>query len=165
MTNKQNFDGSLDNFYNFLLAMLENYNSLVPVLQQELNCIIRNDVSLLGENLKSQQVLLIQTRDFDKLVSEHSCSLNIYANNLTEMTLQLPEEQQPRFFKLLDDFDKTFEEVNFHKEKCRVLLQSKLHVINKTLAGHEDQKDSTTYDKNASEIQGSAFPKSFEKKV
>ena len=149
MTKEQNFDVSLDNFYNFLLAMLENYNKLIPVLQQELQCILLGDIALLGENLKSQQVLLIQTRDFDKQVSEHSCALNIYANNLTEMTLQLPEEHQPRFFSLLDDFDKTFEEVNFYKEKCRVLLQSKLYVINKTLSRQEDQKESTTYNKNA----------------
>lgn len=165
MTKKQTFNGSLDNFYNFLLSMLENYKKLVPVLQQELNCIIRNDVTLLGENLKSQQVLLIQTKDFDKQVSEHSRSLDIYANNLTEMTLQLPIEHQSRFFKLLDEFDKTFEEMNFYKDKCRVLLQSKLHVINKTLTKQEAQKESTTYDKNATEIQGSALPKTFEKKV
>lgn len=165
MTNKQTFNADLDNFYNFLLAMLENYKRLVPLLQQELNCIIRNDVILLGENLKSQQVLLIQTKDFDKQVSDHSRSLDIYANNLTEMTLQLPKEDQFRFFKLLDNFDKIFEEMNFYKEKCSVLLQSKLHVINKTLAKKQDQKENTTYDKNATEIQGFALPKSFEKKV
>lgn len=149
MTKKQNFDSSLDNFYNFLLAMLENYNKLIPVLQQELNCIIRNDVALLGENLKSQQVLLVQIRDFDKQVSDHSCALNIDANNLTGMALQLPKEYQSRFFSLLDDFNKIFEEVNFYKEKCRILLQSKLYVINKTLLRQEEQKKSTTYDKNA----------------
>ena len=165
MTKQENFSTNLNSFYDFLVTLLENYQNLVVALKQELECILAGDTLLLGEILKSQQVLLIQTKDFDKQVSEYSCSLNIYANNLTEMTLQLPKECQPRFFKLLDDFDKTMEEVTFYKEKCRVLLQSKLYAIDKVLSKLDVQKDHTTYDKNATEIQGGLLPKSFEKKV
>lgn len=165
MTDQKNFNAILDDFHDYLLGILGHYKNLIPILKDELNSILSDNVEALDENLKSQQVLLIQTKTFNKQVNDFSAKLNISAKNLTEMALQLKKEDQIRFFGLLGDFENTMTEVNFYKEKCRVLLQSKLYVIEKILSSQDAQRDNTTYDRNASEVQGGLFAKSFEQKI
>jgi hypothetical protein len=165
MIQNENFNDHLNGFYQYLISLLNNYSDLVSVLKQELECILSGDIVLLGENLRKQQVLLIGTKDFDKKVSDYSLNLNIYANNLTELTLQLPKQDQYRFFRLLDDFDKVVEQVTFYKNECQVLLQGKLYTIDKALSRLDVQKDKPTYDKNATEVQGGKHLKSFERSV
>ncbi|MEL7656685.1 MAG: flagellar export chaperone FlgN, partial [Bacillota bacterium] len=130
-----------------------------------LEAIMQDEIDVLNNSLKSQQALLLQTRNFDQQTASYLSKLNIKANSLTEMAQQLPKDDGLRFFSLLGEFELTMTEVNYYKEKCRVLLQSKLYTIDKVLSKHESQKDNTTYDQKAAEVHGSLFPKSFETKV
>jgi len=165
MIEKACSDQTLNDFYEYLSALLGHFTNLIPILKEELSCIISGNIDLLGENLKAQQVLLLQTKNFDSQIARYSEELLIEAKNLTELALQLEAEQQLRFFSLLGQFDTTITEVNYYKEKCRVLLQSKLYVLEKALSMVEMPQDITTYDKNAFEVPRGTFPKSFEKKV
>ncbi|MBR0597523.1 flagellar protein FlgN [Sinanaerobacter chloroacetimidivorans] len=160
------FSQTLNDFYGYLKEILKMYQDVIPVLKEELNSILQDNIEELNENLRSQQVLLLKTRNFNNTIHEYQKKLGIQARNLSEMIMQIPEKDlQMQFYALLGEFDLTMTEVNFYKEKCRVLLQSKLYTIEKTLSKQENQKDITTYDQNASEVQGTLFPKSFETRI
>ena len=155
----------LNQFHAYLSSILKVYQDLVPVLKSELTSIQKDDVDMLNDCLKSQQALLIQTRNFDNKVKEYQSQLNITAVNLSEMALSLPKDAQLQFFELLGQFGKTSEEVRFYQEKCRTLLQSKLYLIDKVLSKANIQKDNVTYNKDAAEVQKALFSKSLEIKI
>lgn len=165
MTDNKEFQIALDQFHEYLTGILRIYQSAVPVLKEELEAIMRDDTDVLDRSLKSQQALLLKTRNFDQQTANYLSKLNIKAKNLTEMAKQLPGDEQFRFFDLLGEFELTMTEVNYYKEKCRVLLQSKLYSIDKLLSKQDLPKDNTTYNQKAAEVHGSLFPKSFEKKI
>jgi hypothetical protein len=165
MTSNKEFKIALDQFYEYLTGILKIYQSAVPVLREELEAITKDEIEVLDQSLKSQQALLLKTRNFDQQTAYYLSRLNIKAKNLTEMAGQLPGDEQLRFFDLLGEFELTMTEVNYYKEKCRILLQSKLYTIDKILTRQELQKDNTTYNQNAAEVHGTLFPKSFEKKI
>lgn len=165
MTDKSEFNIALDQFHEYLSGILKIYQKAVPVLKEELEAIMNDEIEVLNQSLKSQQALLLQTKSFDQQTASFLSKVNIKAKNLTEMVQQLPKEERFRFFDLLGEFDLTMTEVNYYKEKCRVLLQSKLYTIDKALVRQDLQKDNTTYNQNAAEVHGTVFPKSFEKKI
>ncbi len=165
MTDNKEFQIALDQFHEYLTGILRVYQSAVPVLKAELEAIMQDQMDVLDQSLKSQQALLLKTKNFDQQIADYLSRLNIKAKNLTEMAKQLPNDEQLRFFGLLGEFEITMTEVNYYKEKCRVLLQSKLYTIDKILSKQDLQKDNTTYDQNAAEVHGTLFPKSFEKKI
>ncbi len=165
MTNTSDFDKILDKFYNYLLGILKLYQKAIPILKEELDAIMNDEIEILNESLKAQQALLLQTKNFDGQVAGYMANLNITAKNLSEMAGKLPKEEGLRFFNLLGEFELTMTEVNYYKEKCRMLLQSKLYSIDKVLSTQALPKDNTTYNKNAAEIHGNLFSKAFEKKI
>ena len=165
MTDKIEFNVALDQFHEYLSGILKIYQNAVPVLKEELDAIMNDEIEVLNQSLKSQQALLLQTKSFDQQTVSFLSKLNIKAKNLTEMVQQLPKEERLRFFNLLGEFELTMTEVNYYKDKCRVLLQSKLYTIDKALTRQDLQKDNTTYSQDATEVHGALFPKSFEKKI
>jgi hypothetical protein len=165
MTDNQEFQIPLDQFHEYLTGILRVYQSAVPVLKEELEAIMQDEIDVLDQSLKSQQALLLKTKNFDQQTAYYLSKLNIKAKNLTEMTEQLPDSERLRFFNLLGEFELTMTEVNYYKEKCRVLLQSKLYTIDKLLSKQDLPKDNTTYNQNAAEVHGTLFAKSFEKKI
>lgn len=165
MTEKKEFTATLDRFHEYLFGVQALYQNAIPILKEQFEAILHDNIPVLNDRLKSHQALLLQTKNFEKNVSEYLANLNIQANTLTEMIQQLPNEQQHRFYEVLGQFQQTIAEVNFYKEKCRVLLQSKLYNIDKVLSGLEVQKETTMYNQNATEVQGTLIPKSFETKV
>ena len=164
-TDGREFDIALDQFQEYLTGIVELYRESVPLLQDELKHILNDELQALDENMKSQQALLLRTKNFDVKLAEYQSALNISEDTLSEMTLQFPEERQTEFFELIGQFQRILEEVEFYKEKCRTLLQNKLYNIDKILARRERQKDNTTYDQNAAEIRSSLISKAFEKKI
>jgi hypothetical protein len=165
MTDSKEFDIALDQFHEYLSGIMELYQKAVPLLREEFDHILRDELQELDENMKSQQALLLRTKNFDAKVAEYQSALNISGNTLSEMALRFPEEKRAEFFELIGQFQRTLEEVEFYKEKCRVLLQNKLYHIEKTLAKAGVQKDNTTYNQNAAEVRSSLISKAFEKKI
>jgi hypothetical protein len=165
MTDHNDYHAVLDQFHEYLTGILKLYQSAVPVLKEELDAIMKDEIAVLDQSLKSQQALLLKTKNFDQQTADYLSKLGIKAKNLTEMARQLPDGEQFRFFDLLGEFELTMTEVNYYKEKCRVLLQSKLYTIDKALSRQDLPKDNTTYNQNAGEVHGTLFPKSFEKKI
>lgn len=165
MTVNKEYHAVLDQFHEYLTGILKLYQDAVPVLKEELNAITKDEIDVLDQSLKSQQALLLKTKNFDQQTADYLSRLNIKAKNLTEMIKQLPSDEQLRFFDLLGEFELTMTEVNYYKEKCRVLLQSKIYTIDKILSKQDLLKDNTTYNQNAAEVHGTLFPKSFEKKI
>jgi hypothetical protein len=165
MNDTKEFDMTLNQFHEYLTGILKLYQNAVPVLKEELEAIMQDEIDTLNQSLKSQQALLLQTKSFDQQTAGYLTRLNIKARNLTEMAQQLPKDHQYRFFELLGEFELTMTEVNYYKEKCRVLLQSKLYTIDKILSKQDLPKDNTTYNQNAAEVHGTLVPKAFEKKI
>ena len=165
MTDAKEFNSTLDQFHEYLSGILKLYRNAVPVLRKELEAIMQDEIDVLDQSLKSQQALLLQTKNFDHQTADYLARLNIKAANLTEMAQQLPAEAQFRFFDLLGEFELAITEINYYKEKCRVLLQSKLYAIDKVLSKQDLPKDNTTYNQDAAEVRGTLLPKSFEKKI
>ena len=159
------FSRTLEEFYTYLRQLLGVYDRLVPVLEQELDILIREDLPALDENLKAQQVLVSQTRNFDQTVTGYYQKLGIQGDTLTEFALQLQQPEHLRFFELLTEYETTFRQINFYRDKCRSLLQTRLHRIDKVLSAHSVPRDKATYDRNASGVQSGLLPQSFEKKV
>lgn len=165
MPENQEYIITLKQFGDYLSMILKVYQELVLVLKYELAAVKEDDINTLNDCLKSQQALLLQTRNFEEKVNDFQSKLGIKANKLSETIQQLPETHRLSFFEILSQFEQTSTEVKFYQEKCRVLLQSKLYLIDKALSKAKIQKDNITYDKDASEVQGSLFSKSLEVKI
>lgn len=158
----KDFNNTIQNFYEYLSSVLKHYRDTVPLLKEELLSIQSDDIDTLNEKLKSQQVLMLQTKNFKRDIDEYMARLNITANNLSSMIFQFPEKEQLRFYALLGDFELTAGELEFYREKCRIMLQSKLYVIDRKLALMTNQMNNTTYGQDAEAVHNSVLPKSFE---
>ena len=152
---------TIESFYQYLHSILDLYTDVIEILKEELECIEKDNLEKLDEVLKKKQAVLFKTKTFDKKVSEYQDKLGISANSLTQMIPMLPEESRLKFYGLVGQFGKTIDQVNFYKEKCETLLQSKLYTIDKALSKLD--VSNKTYGKDAVEIQKSI--KSFETKV
>lgn len=165
MSDNKGFDITLKQFNDYLSMTLKVYQELIPVLKSELEAIKNDDIFKLNECLKSQQALLLKTKNFNEKISGFQSALGISACNLSETIIKLPEINRLSFFEILSQFGQTSAEVKFYQEKCHVLLQSKLYLIDKALSKVRIQKDNTTYNKDAAEVQGSLFAKALEIKI
>lgn len=163
--NPDNSGNTLDSFYEYLREVFALYQHLVPMLQEEFDFILRDDFPALDENMKAQQALLLRTRPFDRNIAEYQSKLGIAGSTLSEMASGFPEGEGARFSKLLSQFRETMEEVDFYRDKCKSLLQSRLYHIEKILSRTEMQKDNTTYDQNAAGVRSSLISKAFETKI
>ncbi|MGV8906021.1 MAG: flagellar export chaperone FlgN [Acetobacterium sp.] len=165
MSDSKNFKQELDCFYEYLFGVTKLHQEEVPKLKDELALIQEDNIEGLNKNLNLQQSFLYQIKNFDKEVAGYMKQLNLTGRNLSEVILQFPQEEQMRFYKLLSQFEETIKEVQFYKEKCQILLQTKLHVVNKKISSYELKKDKTTYQKDGKEAETSAFRKTFEKSI
>ncbi|MDD2189663.1 MAG: flagellar export chaperone FlgN [Eubacteriales bacterium] len=159
------YSRTIEQFLQYLTDILQLYRDTVPILKRELKAVIDEDINSLDDSIKSQQAILLRTRNFDEQTTAYLSKLNIKADNLTEMARQLPKDDGLRFFDILGEYELIMTEVGYYKEKCRMLLSSKLYTIDKTLSKLSIQKDNTTYNQNAAGVQGTLFSKSFEKKI
>ncbi|HZK02366.1 MAG TPA: flagellar export chaperone FlgN [Anaerovoracaceae bacterium] len=149
----KNFKKSLDGLYGYLMEIVELYEKILPVVKSEFDAINADDIYSLNESLKVQQALLHKTKNFDKTISSYTAELDIDADNLTALIIQLPEEQQFRFYSVLGRFTAAIQEISFYKEKCRSMLQTKLHNIDRSLAEQKGIVENETYEKDASKAQ------------
>ncbi len=150
MNRGENFNQILDDFYHYLSNVIRLYEGILPVIKAELDAIIKKDIASLDENLKEQQVLLLQTKNFDKEIVEYTRLLKVEADNLSSLIQKLPDDQQLRFFALLSNFSEAVSQISFYKDRCKVLLQSHLHSIDIALAKQAGTVENKTYRPNAS---------------
>jgi len=165
MINKLPRKQVLKQFLEYLNGVLNLYKSMVPILKSELDAIMKDDIDSLNKSLSSQQALILKTKSFDEQIAHFLSLLGIQAKNLTEMAQQLPEEDGSKFFNILREYELVMTEVVYYKDKCTMLLNSKLYTIEKALSKLTAQKEHTTYNQNAAEVQSTLFSKSFESKV
>lgn len=142
---------TLDGLYDYLVSIIKLYQDMLPVIKEELAAINREDIISLDKNLKVQQALLYKTKNFDKEIDHYTRALNIEANNLSSLIIQLPEDKQLRFYDILGHFSEVTKEVSFYKEKCRVLLEARLYTIDRVLKEQNFTVENKTYGKDASE--------------
>jgi hypothetical protein len=165
MNNAQTAGPVIDEFYDYLQGVKEIYTDIIPVLRDEIDRIARDDIAALDETLRRQQALILRTRNFDDKVAGYLKRLGIRASTLTETIQEFPEDDRFRFYDFLGEFDRVVEQVDFYRNKCRELLQSKLYDIDRRLAGVPNKWESVTYDEKAGEVTKSLRSKTFEKKI
>jgi hypothetical protein len=165
MDNAQAAKPVMDEFYDYLQGVKQIYTDIIPVLREEIDRIAKDDVAALDETLKQQQALVLRTRNFDDRIAGYLERLGITASTLTETVQQFPEDDRFRFYDFLGEFDRVIEQVDFYRNKCRELLQSKLYTIDRQLAGVPNKWESVTYDESAGEVMKSLRSKNFEKKI
>lgn len=165
MTQANDFKSVLNEFYDYLFDIYQIYKDLIPVLQEELKAIEEDKIELLNDSMKAQQSLLLKTRSFDANLERYLSALGFSVTKLSDLLALLPEDEMLRFSQLLGRFSQAMTEVNFYKEKCSTMLQSKLYTIDRALETQTGPKDNVTYDRKAEEIQTSLFSKTFEKKI
>ncbi|MDR1573241.1 MAG: flagellar protein FlgN [Clostridiales Family XIII bacterium] len=165
MTRETQRENVIDEFYDYLLGVRQVYTDIIPVLREEIDQIARDDVAALDETIKRQQALVLRTRNFDDKIAGYLERLGIAAPTLTETVQAFPEEDRFRFYDFLGEFDRIVEQVDFYRDKCRELLQSKLYSIDKRLAGVPNTRESVTYDEKAGEVTKSLHSKTFEKTI
>ena len=165
MATVSTFKTTLDEFYIYLCDALNTYEEAVPVLKEELEAITTDDIYLLNENLKKQQAIFLKTKLFDQCVKEYHEKLGVKASNLSELLKELDGVEAPRFADLIRKFEKSIELITFYSNKCRTLLQTKLFNIERILELHSNTVQTTTYTKDAKEIQDSSEPKSFQTRI
>lgn len=156
---------TLDSFYNYLFGVIKLHRDSITRLKDELMLIQSNSIDELGENLNHQQVFLYQIKNFDEDVAAYMEKLSLKGNNLTEVICLLPVDEQDRFNELLSQFKETAKEIDFYKEKCKVLLQTKLYTVNKNMAQLKTRQEKTTYGEDGKEEGKIKIPQTFEKSI
>jgi|LGOV01.1.fsa_nt_gb hypothetical protein len=160
-----NYQESLEKFHNYLFDIVKLHQAIIPYLKKEIDLIEADDIEGLNRNLNEQQRFSYQMKNFDTEILKYMNQLNVKGKNLSEVILHFPQEQQMRFFWILSQFETAVKEVQFYKEKCEVLLQTKLYLINKKITGVEGRNDNGTYQENGKEKSNVSFSKIFEKKI
>lgn len=165
MVEKSEFKTTLNIFYRNLCDVLQHYKSIIPILREELDCILNDDIKSLNVCLNKLQIFSMQVKGFEKMIFEAQCKLNISARTLSAMIQQMPEEEHLRFYSLLGQLETTLKEVKFYQEKCGDMIQTKLYTLDKMLSVIAIQKDLTLYRQDATEEPGTLFSKAFETTV
>jgi anion-transporting ArsA/GET3 family ATPase len=165
MLETKEYKDTLDSFYNYLFGVIKLHRDTIPKLKDELMLIQSESIDELSNNLNHQQLFLYQIKNFDQEVEGYMEKLDLKGKNLTEVIQQLPENEQMRFYELLGQFEQTVKEMQFYKEKCQTLLQTKLYAVNKKLAQFDLKKDKTTYGQDGKETEKPRLPKTFEKSI
>ena len=165
MLETEEYKKILDSFYNYLFGVVKLHRDAIPKLKDELMLIQSNSVDELNENLNHQQIFLYQIKSFDQDVAAYMEKLGVTGENITEVIKQLPESEQPRFTELLTHFKETAKEIEFYKDKCQTLLQTKLYTVNKKMAQFKAKQDKITYGEDGKEEGSVKLPSAFEKSV
>ena len=156
---------SLDSFYDYLFGVIKLHRDTIPKLKDELMLIQSNSIDELSDNLNHQQIFLYQIKNFDQEVAAYMEKLNVSGKNISEVINQFPEDQQDRFTKLLAEFKEVAKEIEFYKNKCQTLLQTKLHVVNKNIAQYKAKQEKTTYGEDGKNDSTIKIPSAFEKSI
>ncbi|WKY45529.1 flagellar export chaperone FlgN [Eubacteriaceae bacterium ES2] len=156
---------TIEQFYNYLFGVIKLHRDLIPKLKDELMLIESGSVEALTENINRQQGFVMQTKEFDKEISRYMKALNLEGKNVTEVVAQLPEEYHLRFYGLIGEFNSTVKEVQFYKEKCKILLETKLHLIEKKIESSRTHDVKGTYSESGKKDKTAHLPNAFEKKI
>ena len=156
---------ALDDLYDYMNGILSIYRDAIPVLKDELDAIVNEDTEKLNLAMNAQQAVILKTRDFDERMAGFGKLIEVPNSSLRELAENLPGDEGKRFAKLHEDLKVTIEEVLFYRNKCREMLTTGMHKIERILDGSGNPQENTTYDSTASEVQTSLFPKSLEKKI
>jgi len=156
---------TLDSFYDYLFGVIKLHRDTIPKLKDELMLIQSNSIDELSDNLNHQQIFLYQIKNFDQEVAAYMEKLNVSGKNISEVISQFPEDEQDRFTKLLAEFKEVAKEIEFYKNKCQTLLQTKLHVVNKNIAQYKAKQEKTTYGEDGKNDSTIKIPSAFEKSI
>jgi len=156
---------TLDSFYNYLFGVVKLHRDAIPKLKDELMLIQSNSIDELSDNLNHQQIFLYQIKNFDQEVAAYMEKLGVSGKNISEVISQFPEDEQDRFAKLLAEFKEVAKEIEFYKNKCQTLLQTKLHVVNKNIAQYKAKQEKTTYGEDGKNDSTIKIPSAFEKSI
>lgn len=156
---------TLDSFYDYLFGVIKLHRDTIPKLKDELMLIQSNSIDELSDNLNHQQIFLYQIKNFDQDVAAYMEKLNVSGKNISEVINQFPEDEQDRFAKLLAEFKEVAKEIEFYKNKCQTLLQTKLHVVNKNIAQYKAKQEKTTYGEDGKNDSSIKIPSAFEKSI
>lgn len=156
---------TLDSFYDYLFGVIKLHRDTIPKLKDELMLIQSNSIDELSDNLNHQQIFLYQIKNFDLEVAAYMEKLAVSGKNISEVISQFPEDQQDRFAKLLAEFKEVAKEIEFYKNKCQTLLQTKLHVVNKNIAQYKAKQEKTTYGEDGKNDSTIKIPSAFEKSI
>lgn len=165
MLETKEYKETLDSFYDYLFGVVKLHRDMIPKLKDELMFIQSNSIDELSDNLNHQQVYLYKIKNFDNVVADYMTKLNVNGKKLSEVVLQFPADEQMRFFELLGQFKETTKEIEFYKEKCQTLLQTKLHTVNKNIAQFNLKSDKTTYKQDGKESEKQKLINTFEKSI
>lgn len=165
MSENKNDKEILDDFHTYLFGVIKLHQEMIPKLKDELMLIQSNSLDELNQNLNYQQIFIYQVKNFDEKVADYMKQLNLSGNNLSEVIKQLPQDEYERFDDLLKKFEKTSREMQFYKEKCKIILETKLHVINKNIAQFELKSDKATYQEDGTEAKKTEIIRTFEKSI
>lgn len=156
---------TLDSFYDYLFGVIKLHRDTIPKLKDELMLIQSNSIDELSDNLNHQQIFLYQIKNFDQDVAAYMEKLNVSGKNISEVINQFPKDEQDRFAKLLAEFKEVAKEIEFYKNKCQTLLQTKLHVVNKNIAQYKAKQEKTTYGEDGKNDSSIKIPSAFEKSI
>lgn len=165
MLEKIEYKQTLDSFYDYLFGVIKLHRDTIPKLKDELMLIQSNSIDELSDNLNHQQIFLYQIKNFDQDVAAYMEKLNVSGKNISEVINQFPKDEQDRFAKLLAEFKEVATEIEFYKNKCQTLLQTKLHVVNKNIAQYKAKQEKTTYGEDGKNDSTIKIPSAFEKSI
>lgn len=165
MLETNEYKETLDSFYDYLFGVIKLHRDTIPKLKDELMLIQSNSIDELNDNLNHQQIFLYQIKNFDQDVAIYMEKLNVSGKNISEVISQFPESERPRFEELLTQFKETAKEIEFYKDKCQSLLQTKLHMVNKNIAQFKAKQDKMTYGEDGKKEGSVKIPSAFEKNI
>lgn len=125
------YNSIVESLYRKLSDLLKLHQSVIPVLKDELNSIISEDIATLDECLRSLQALTLQIKVLEKEAEEILQSNGISTGNLSDLIRQLPGKDQTRFLSLKAQFAASLREISFYRDKCGTMLKTRLFRLEK----------------------------------
>lgn len=135
-----------------------NYKKLSVLLVRKIAAVEADDIAVLDEIIKDEQVYLLLSRGFDRNIANFRGRMGLKGENLGDIIGELPEDERPRFSALHRRLRSAVGEAGDMNEKCQRMTEAKLHVIGKKLK-ELDKSGSVSYGKDAAGGKPGIFSK------
>lgn len=134
-----------DKFYGYLQELDDSYGLLADLLRKKLWAVKQNDIETMDELVKQEQVYVLLAKGFNGNIAGHRDKLNLTGTTLSQIIIELPDEEKARFQQLYASLKVTLDAVKGLNDKCQLVIEDRLHFLDKAKKKIDKNENAASY--------------------